>query len=186
MHNHVYLCEKLLPHPVQEIQSLQWKRLQPGLLHFAAEAGRYAANDDENGYSVRVFKNCPQQLHSFFLLRVHLCKSVCRGIQYFWMPDLGSWWLICRNAEDSELQLIFRFLLQLEACVQGIQNISRIPNTLKMGSTMSENWNPQFIDSLILNLFWSDFELYLFAWLVMGIVSWKKLQKHPCAINEVF
>lgn len=48
LHDHVYLCEKLLPHPVQEIQSLKGKRLQPGLLHFAAEAERYAANDDEN------------------------------------------------------------------------------------------------------------------------------------------
>lgn len=48
LHNHVYLCEKLLPYPVQEVQSLQWKRWQPGLLYFAGEAGRYAANDDEN------------------------------------------------------------------------------------------------------------------------------------------
>lgn len=66
------------------------------------------------GYIVKAFEFSPQQLHeSFILLMVHLCKSVCRGIWYFWMPDLGSWWLICKNAEDSEL----RFLLQLKACV---------------------------------------------------------------------
>lgn len=51
---------------------------------------------------------------------------------------------------------------------------------------MSESWNPQFTDALILNLFWTDFKMYLFAWLVMGIVSWKKLQKQLCAVNEVF
>lgn len=55
-----------------------------------------------------------------------------------------------------------------------------------MRSEISESWNPQYIDALILNLFWSDFKMYLFAWLVMDTVSWKKVQKHPCAINEVF
>lgn len=36
-----------------------------------------------------------------------------------------------------------------------------MPNTLKMRSKMAESANPQFMDTLILNLFWSDLKMYL-------------------------
>lgn len=53
---------------------------------------------------------------------------------------------------------MFRFMLRLEACV------GRMPNTLKMRAKMSESGNPQFMDTLNLNLFWSDFKMYLHGW----------------------
>lgn len=47
LHNHVHICEKLLSHSVQEIQSLWWE-MAAKTPPFFAEARRYVANDDEN------------------------------------------------------------------------------------------------------------------------------------------
>lgn len=141
----------------------------------------------ENGYSVRAFKNCPQQLH-----RVSFCWELIYVkvfAEVFSIFGCLTWDHVDWYAEMLRIQ---SYNWYLDCCC----SLKFVFQAYKMWVEIWTHWrwdlrcqragthNTSMPLSLI--FFWSDFKMYLFAWLVMGIVSWKELQKHPCAVNEVF
>lgn len=140
----------------------------------------------ENGYSVRVFKNCPQQLH-----RVSFCWEfiyVKVFAEVFSIFGCLTWDHVDWYAEMLRIQSYnwyLDFCCSLKLVFQAYK-ILEFQTHWRWGPRCQRAGTHSTLMPSSLIFFCSDFKIYLFAWLVMGTVSWKKLQKRPCALNEVF